>query len=32
MRNHWWRYRCHQQRSHKGNFNDGSEHFYLPAL
>ena len=32
MRNHWWRYRGHQQRSHQGNFNDQSEHFCLPAL
>jgi hypothetical protein len=32
IRNHWWRYRGHQQRSHQGNFNDQSEHFCLPAL
>jgi hypothetical protein len=29
MRNHWWRYRGHQQRSHQGNFNDQSEHLSL---
>jgi hypothetical protein len=32
MRNHWRRYRGHQQRSHQGNVNDQSEHFCLPAL